>query len=173
MRYIGHAIGSFSNVADGQGSNSVLRRLSDIQDSLRAVLSFFDSATPILPSAPESGLRVAPATILDTSQHFFPEIYTLESQILDLCMMTIDAYEEYSDADTRRNVYKCICQKSPRQWQWLTIYIEVHLCSKYWSVTRITRSARKWANPVLALSSTLPHSLITCLPSLLDGLDRL
>lgn len=170
LRYISHAIGDPKNYTDGKTSNSVHERLSDIQHSHDAILSQVSAANSVLQRIPAfsgSALCSTPATILETSQHFFPERYTLESRIPSLCLIPFDAYEQHSSADVTMNSYRLLYLKSPRQWQWLTMYIEVHRCSKYWAAMKVTRVPRKWQNPVLTLAALLPQSLLTYLRTLL------
>ena len=93
---------------------------------------------------------VGPATVLERSQKYLPETYTLEYQIPNSCMMILQSYEERSTVGLRTNVYRSIYYKSPRQWQWLTIYLEVRRCSKYWTATRISPTARKSSRSVAA-----------------------
>lgn len=169
LNHISHALGSLRNhIEGGTSQNSVQEHLSELQRSQNTILSQLSAANSHLhgiPGLAESALRSAPATILETSQHFFPEKYTLESQIPDACLTALGAYEQYSNANVVINCYRLLHRKSAREWQWLTIYIEVQRCSKYWAVIKIAQ-AWKWFNPVLASSALLPRSLITQIPVL-------
>ena len=161
LRHIGHAIGFVDNLTSGQASDSIQNRLNDLQDSQNAILSLIKTANSIMPYTSDSMLGIGPATVLDESQNFFPERYTLESRIPDSCIMILQSYEESSTVDLRTNVYRSLYYKSPRRWQWLTIHVEVRRCSKYWNATKISPVARRWSHPVVGLAATLPPALLT------------
>lgn len=122
LGYISQALGYPKNYNNGTTSNSVHERLSDIQDTQDAIFSQVSAANAGLhkiSALSRSALCSRPATILETSQHFFPERYTLESQIPSSCLIAFDAYEQHSSADVTINSYRLLYHKSPRQWQWL------------------------------------------------------
>lgn len=170
LGYISQVLGNLKNYTDGESSNSVLERLSDIQHSQDAILSQVSDANAVLhkiPALSRSALCSTPTTILETSQQFFPERYTVESQIPSSCLITLGGYEVRSSGDVTINAYRLLYHKSPRQWQCLMIFIEVHRCSKYWAAIKMARAARKWSNPVLCLAALVPHSLLTHLATLL------
>ena len=104
----------------------------------------------------------APATPLETSHHFFPETYTLESEVPRSCLVVNTAYEQFSRADAKTNVYKLLYLNSPRQWRWLTLSIEIPCSSRYWTVTQITQGEyRKWLGPNVVRAALMPQSLVT------------
>ena len=115
-----------------------------------------------------SSIYPTPATSLETSHHFFPETYNLESQVPRSCLVVMAAYEQFSWADGRTNVYRLLYLNSPRQWRWMTLSIEIPRSSRYSTVTQTTQGEyRKWQTPNFSGAALLPLSLVTKIQELL------
>lgn len=112
--------------------------------------------------SPGSPIRLQPATILETSRQFFPETYTIESQVPSSCLVVIAAYEQSSSARARTNICKVLYRKTPRHWLWLTLSIEIPCTSRYWPMAKTQRGTyRKWQIPIFSAAAKLPYSLNT------------
>lgn len=141
------------DTSNGSSPTNFRAQLSDVQDLMTQMLA--------QTRAVHSILRARPTTLLETSQHFFPETYTLESQIPRSCLVVIAAYEQATSADATTNIYKVLYLKSPRLWRWLILSMEIPRSSKYWAITRTAHANyKKWQTPVLCGAATLPYSLI-------------
>ena len=148
-------------------SSAVVRiQPSDTQESQNTILSLSSVVNSISqenPNFSDSTISSEPATILETSQHFFPEAYTLESQIPRSCLVVINAYEQSASIKSLTNFYRLLYLKSPRQWYWLTVSIDFDRQSKYWTAVRTTRGGyKKSAVPCKTIGpALLPFSLLT------------
>ena len=130
--------------------------LTSINDKVNVVSSILRS----IPFTSGSPMLLQPATSLETSPHFYPEIYTLESQVPTSCLTVIAAWEQAVLAKAVTNTYKVLYMRSPRHWLWLTISIEITCTSIYWPIAKTCRGTyRKWQNPSLSKAASLPYSL--------------
>lgn len=60
------------------------------------------------------------------------------------------------------NMYRLLYLKSPRQWIWLSLSIQIPCSSGYWAPVKTTQAEyRKWQTPTLCGAALLPSSLTT------------
>ena len=103
-----------------------------------------------------------PVTPLEASRNFFPESYTVDTQVPISCLMVISSYEQTIRADSKTNFYRLLYLKSFRHWHWLTISIQVPYSSQYWAATQTTQqdNCRKWQTVNCASAALLPYLLL-------------
>ena len=102
------------------------------------------------------------ATSLELSENYFPEAYTVDSQIPRSCLVTISSFEQSRTCDSITNVYKVLYLASYRRWRWLSLAIEIPSSSMYQATTRTTQQShgRGWDIPMISSARLLPYSLL-------------
>ena len=165
---INREIGCFNE----SSSTSLHAQLFNMQESISktrdAVLSHITALNSALRSTSafsRSSMCPTPATPLETSRQFFPEIYNLESHVPRSCLIMTAAYEQLTLADATTNVNRLLYLKAPRQWHCLTLSIEISCSSRYWPITKTTRAEyRKWQSAIFSGAALLPFSLLAKIP---------
>lgn len=121
-----------------------------------------------------ASLSPKPMTPLERSQNFYPESYTTDNLVPLSCLMVNNAWEQCEGVDFKINVYRLFYLGSFRRWHWLTISIQIHRSSRYWTATKATPHDKcielrgaEWRLAVL-----LPYSLLKKMQTFLCQIER-
>jgi hypothetical protein len=96
-----------------------------------------------------------PVGMLETSQNFFPERYTIKPKMPDIVIT--DLYEEIFTGSSSQNIYKVLYFTGPRSWVHLTLELEVPISSDLWHFMRLSKYRRA---TLLRPSYLVPTSLL-------------
>ncbi|PVH89984.1 hypothetical protein DL98DRAFT_647652 [Cadophora sp. DSE1049] len=108
-----------------------------------------------LDCATDISIRLNPASSFELSDQFFPELYTVLDGPLNVRLHAYSAYEEHSTELARTNCYGVFLLKAQRQWQRLTISVQISRNSRFWDYTKLSRSKPNYVTN----SYHLPRSL--------------
>ena len=102
------------------------------------------------------------ATAFELSENFFPEAYTMDSQIPRSCVIVVSSYEYSRTRESITNVYKILYLAAYRRWQWLSLSVEIPCSSMYRAAIRTTQRSgcRQWQTPTMGSAGLLPYSVI-------------
>ena len=154
-------------------------QLSDIQHAVAAQTTAVDYVLRHIGLCAKSQAHLTEQSILpnlfspfETSQRFFPEIYTTAQRLPIYTIVVIDSYEQTSSAQCRENVYKLFYLKSPRQWCRITLSMQIGCSSKYWAATKVLKRGLKKSVAVdKFMNAQIPPSLLRKVQKCLLGLD--
>ena len=117
--------------------HSPLLLLGDVQPSLKACRAF------------------------ELSSSFPPEIYTVQQRVPPSMLAVVKSHEEISMAETRRNVYKVLFQRSPRQWRRIDVSINIRRGSRFWETMKLSPKGYGTTDALSLIgAASLPHSLL-------------
>ncbi|KAL9046285.1 MAG: hypothetical protein Q9214_000840, partial [Letrouitia sp. 1 TL-2023] len=120
-------------------------------------------------------LSPEPMTLLERSQNFYPESYTTDNLVPLSCLILNKAWEQCEGVDFKTNVYKLSYLGSFRHWHWLTISIQIHRSSRYWTATKTTlqNKYRQFKGAEWRSIFVLPNSLLKKMQAFLCQVERL
>ena len=111
---------------------------------------------------PEQKESPDPQSLFEMSANFFPEVYTTDQRLPRSCLVIISSFEEYVSENSKRNMYRLLYLKSPRQWCRIDISIQIPRRSKYWAASKTSQDEWKTTETLTPEAyAPLPYSLIT------------
>ena len=130
----------------------------DCVEALAAQRSSFSHRVLTSRSWPSLGV----ATAFELSENFFPEAYTMDSQIPRSCVIVVSSYEYSRTHESITNIYKILYLAAYRRWQWLSLSVEIPCSSMYRAAIQTTQRSgcRQWQTPTMGSAGLLPYSVI-------------
>ena len=127
-------------------------------EAMRMPIEFLEDEYRIKRSRSPS---LQPSSPLELSPNFFPEEYSTQQLVPTSFLLIAKSCEETSSLTFRRNIYRMLYQKSPRQWRRINVAVTIPRESRHWKTTKI--SAREYgitdAQHLIGAAS-LPRSLL-------------
>ena len=118
-----------------------------------------ERSTGLVQVFPQQIVSSEPVGRFEKSQSFFPETYTMDSQLPNSLFVTC-SYEEMSSDCSRTNFYRLFYLKSPRQWRRISISINIHQSSIYWPATKVSQHEFRTKDAVFLVGpGSIPYSL--------------
>ena len=127
-----------------------------------ASYQYFPRRPPSQKTDNSGPLYPEPVTLLEASQNFFAESYTVDTQVPRSCLVVIGSSEQVIRPDYKTSVYTLFYLNSFRHWHWLTVSIKIPCLSKYWATTMTNPREQPgaWSRPNREASALLPYSLL-------------
>ena len=123
---------------------------------------------------PEENESPEPQSLFEMSANFFPEVYTTDERLPRSCLVVISSFEEYLGESSKRNFYRLLYLKSPRQWCRIDISMQIPRRSKYWAASKTSQVEYNTREAMMSEAyASLPYSLITQIQSAILTLPSL
>lgn len=161
--------------------SNIQQTVSEIKHAVQSQNAAVNCAMGVVSSCGENAicmnerkLSAKPTCTFETWRSFYPEIYTTDQRLPTFSLFVIGAYERFSSAQLRKNVYKFLFLKSHRRWCTLTIFLQIERSSRYWIATEIPKIELKRRGAVsLVGSAQIPRSLLRQIQRRVSVFDEL